>query len=72
MVELRTDPLFGRSVIIAAERSRRPQEFSGELTMAPESDPFREGNESETPGEVLADGLLRPSGVRHRITLIDK
>lgn len=55
MPELRKDPIYGRWVIIATERSRRPSDF------APEEHksiggfcPLCEGNEDRTPPEVLA------------------
>jgi UDPglucose--hexose-1-phosphate uridylyltransferase len=54
--ELRKDIITGRWVIIATERSKRPQDFraeepprTGEMFC-----PFCEGNESKTPPEVLA------------------
>jgi UDPglucose--hexose-1-phosphate uridylyltransferase len=60
MPELRKDPVVGRWVIIATERSRRPTNFapppprkSGDFC------PFCPGNEDKTPPEVLA---FRPAG----------
>ena len=55
MPELRKDPIIGRWVIIATERSKRPTDFH----LAPEkpdtrSCPFCEGNESKTPSEVFS------------------
>ncbi len=58
MPELRKDPVVGRWVIIATERSRRPSDFSpapvrtkgGRCAFCP-------GNEEQTPEEILA---LRP------------
>lgn len=55
MPELRKDPIIGRWVIIATERSKRPTDFH----LAPEkpdtkSCPFCEGNEKETPPEIYA------------------
>jgi len=54
MPELRKDPVLGRWVIIATERARRPDQFSGG---SPEvaSDkpcPFCEGKEHDTPPEI--------------------
>lgn len=55
MPELRKDPVIGRWVIIAPERGNRPTSFSTvpvpkEATLCP----FCPGNESATPGEILA------------------
>ena len=60
---LRTDALTGREVIIASDRGQRPGaiQTSPPLTDPIDGDPFLEGSESETPGEVLA---LRKSGTR--------
>jgi len=60
MAELRRDPIVGRTVIIAPERTARPQEFVDRPT-ATRSDPcpFCAGSEAETPGELAA---LRASG----------
>ena len=55
MPELRHDPIQGRWVIIATERSRRPDDFPN--TDPPPSVgicPFCEGNESKTPPEITA------------------
>ena len=56
MPELRKDPVVGRWVIIASERSRRPNDFA---PAPPTSNgnkpcPFCIGNEDKTPPEVLA------------------
>jgi UDPglucose--hexose-1-phosphate uridylyltransferase len=53
--ELRKDPVLGRWVIIAGERSRRPNPFRSYTTVVPGGDPcpFCPGNESMTPREVL-------------------
>jgi UDPglucose--hexose-1-phosphate uridylyltransferase len=64
MSELRKDLISGRWVIIATERSKRPDDFrpSGPAPAAPEAAgfcPFCEGNESKTPPEVFA---LRAAG----------
>jgi UDPglucose--hexose-1-phosphate uridylyltransferase len=62
MSELRHDPINRRWVVIAAERSRRPGEFSFDPP-APERDagtcPFCPGQEASTPPEILA---VRDSG----------
>jgi UDPglucose--hexose-1-phosphate uridylyltransferase len=55
MPELRHDPIQGRWVIIAAERSRRPDDFP--FSEPPPQGgfcPFCEGNESKTPPEIVA------------------
>ena len=59
MPELRKDPIIGRWVIIATERSKRPDQFSGGDQNAPaeKSCPFCEGSEKDTPPEIYA---LRP------------
>ena len=59
MPELRKDPIIGRWVIIATERSRRPDQFSGkeEAYAQEEPCPFCEGAESRTPPEVYS---IRP------------
>ncbi len=55
MSELRKDPIVGRWVIIAPERMARPQNLrSREELPDEEFDPFLEGNEEATPGEILA------------------
>jgi UDPglucose--hexose-1-phosphate uridylyltransferase len=55
MPELRKDPIHGRWVIIATERSRRPSDFaSEERKSAGGFCPLCEGNEDRTPPEVLA------------------
>jgi len=54
--ELRKDVITGHWVIIASERSKRPQNFRIEPAQHPRGPfcPFCEGNESKTPPEVLA------------------
>ena len=57
MPELRKDPITGRWVIIATDRSRRPSDFSREPVAVSASSrfcPFCYGNEEKTPPEVLA------------------
>ncbi|MFN7918596.1 MAG: galactose-1-phosphate uridylyltransferase [Bryobacteraceae bacterium] len=56
MPELRRDPVTGRWVIIATERSRRPSDFVREpvVIQGGRVCPFCSGNESKTPPEVLA------------------
>jgi UDPglucose--hexose-1-phosphate uridylyltransferase len=66
MSELRKDLVSGRWVVIATERSKRPDDFrpSGSAAQAPETAgfcPFCEGSESKTPPEVYA---LRAPGTR--------
>ena len=59
MPELRKDPIIGRWVIIATERARRPDQFSGHVHDPEEEKacPFCEGKEAKTPPEVYA---IRP------------
>ena len=60
--ELRIDPVSGLRVIVAAERGERPGAWVGlepPPPVNPETDPFREGHESQTPPELYA---LRPDG----------
>lgn len=52
--ELRTDVLSGRQSIIAVQRGARQSAYSSEPSLTVEADPFAEGSESETPGEVWA------------------
>jgi UDPglucose--hexose-1-phosphate uridylyltransferase len=55
MSEIRKDPLSGRSVILAAERSKRPRPLSaGSVSLENEPCPFCAGNETMTPPEVFA------------------
>jgi UDPglucose--hexose-1-phosphate uridylyltransferase len=59
MPELRQSPITKEWVIIATERAKRPEEFgAGEIKEnengAENHCPFCEGNESTTPGEILA------------------
>jgi UDPglucose--hexose-1-phosphate uridylyltransferase len=64
MSELRKDLVSGRWVIIATERSKRPDDFRPSVPAAPAAEavgfcPFCEGNEGKTPPEVFA---LRAAG----------
>jgi UDPglucose--hexose-1-phosphate uridylyltransferase len=55
MPELRKDPVVGRWVIIATERARRPSDFVTEpVRPRATTCAFCEGNELQTPPEVLA------------------
>ncbi len=62
MPELRKDPILGRWIIIARERSKRPTDFAVDV---PETKggfcPLCPGNEKTTPSEVLVYG--RNSGL---------
>ncbi|HEX2015435.1 MAG TPA: hypothetical protein VGN69_01985 [Solirubrobacteraceae bacterium] len=60
--EVRIDPLTGRRTIIAAERATRPGAWLSSTAPAPidpDSDPFADGHEDQTPPELDA---LRPDG----------
>lgn len=61
MSELRHDPVAKRWVIIATERSRRPEEFDShvEPEREPRFCPFCPGHEDKTPAEIQA---IRPQG----------
>jgi UDPglucose--hexose-1-phosphate uridylyltransferase len=61
MPELRKDPIIGRWVIVATERARRPDQFSGQAqeTVPEKTCPFCEGQEAHTPSEIYA---VRPRG----------
>ena len=55
MPELRKDPIVGRWVIIAPDRAKRPIAVKNEPTSTGSSFcPFCEGNEANTPREILA------------------
>ena len=55
MPQLRKDPIIGRWVIIAIERSKRPKDFKIVDTSPPEKDcPFCKGKEYLTPQEVFS------------------
>lgn len=63
MSELRKDPIIDRWVIIATERSRRPNEFqreAGSEFPATHFNPFAPGHEDRTPPEIAVWG--RPEG----------
>jgi len=57
MGELRKDPILGRWVIIATERSKRPDSFTLEKTSIKDDKdkcPFCEGREKQTPPEIYS------------------
>jgi UDPglucose--hexose-1-phosphate uridylyltransferase len=59
--DFRRDPISGRFVVIAPERSKRPGAKRGELEPPTEAEldqcPFDEGREERTPPETLTVGL---------------
>jgi UDPglucose--hexose-1-phosphate uridylyltransferase len=61
MSEIRWDPWTRRSVVIAASRSSRPNEYVGgpPLAGSPADCPFCEGHEDRTPPEIAS---VRPRG----------
>ena len=63
MSELRHDPIQHRWVIIATDRSKRPNDFLADRTAVAEGAfcPFCPGHEGKTPPEIAA---LRPDGSR--------
>jgi UDPglucose--hexose-1-phosphate uridylyltransferase len=56
MPELRKDPVTGRWVIIAVERTKRPDDFKAPppARRGPGNCPFCEGNEATTPPEIAS------------------
>jgi UDPglucose--hexose-1-phosphate uridylyltransferase len=74
MPELRKDPIVGRWVIIATDRSRRPSEYS--VTPAevgdPARNPFAQGNEHLTPAEIFAfrDPHSQPNGPGWQVRVV--
>src|SRR5271168_5286340 len=55
MPDLRKDPIVGRWVIVAKSRARRPHDFSSTPKLRSGTFcPFCEGNEDQTPGEIIA------------------
>src|SRR5438128_8272311 len=54
MPELRKDPIVGRWVIIATDRAKRPVAPKHEALSGGGFCPFCEGNENNTPHEILA------------------
>ncbi|HEX4130894.1 MAG TPA: galactose-1-phosphate uridylyltransferase [Pirellulales bacterium] len=55
MPDLRKDPIVGRWVIVAKSRARRPHDFNSSPKVRSSSFcPFCEGNEDQTPGEIIA------------------
>ncbi len=57
MPELRKDPILDRWVIIATDRSRRPNDFGAQNTAnVPTESVFSPGNEAKTPSEVFQIG----------------
>ena len=60
MPELRRDPIIGRWVIIATERTKRPNAYN--VRREPQGStpcPFCPGNEDKTPNEIMAYGGKR-------------
>src|SRR2546423_3657966 len=54
MPELRKDPIVGRWVIIATDRTKRPHDFAARTEPRRGLCPFCPGQESMTPPELLA------------------
>ena len=55
MPELRKDPIVGRWVIVAKSRAKRPHDFESTPKLHTGSFcPFCEGNEEQTPHEIIA------------------
>ncbi|MBN2119620.1 MAG: galactose-1-phosphate uridylyltransferase [Candidatus Omnitrophica bacterium] len=74
MGELRKDPILGRWVIIATERSRRPSSFNKEEVFEDDIQncPFCEGREKMTPPEIysLRDPNTSPNNPGWRIRVV--
>ena len=74
MPELRKDPIVGRWVIIAQERAKRPHDFPGDTQghSGAAGCPFCEGNERETPPEIVAyrDRGSAPNGPGWRVRVV--
>jgi UDPglucose--hexose-1-phosphate uridylyltransferase len=73
MPELRKDPIVGRWVIIATDRAKRPEVPKHEAPPArPEYCPFCEGQETNTPHEILAyrDRNTRPNEKGWRVRVV--
>lgn len=72
MPELRKDPIVGRWVIIATERANRPiGKFSEPMPLSTGGCPFCEGNEGDTPHEIISyrdpDSQKQQPGWRVRV-----
>ncbi|MDD2711082.1 MAG: DUF4921 family protein [Verrucomicrobiae bacterium] len=74
MPELRQDPVAGRWVIVATERTRRPKDFSGhhEHFSEPPVNPFAEGKEELTPPEIYAirEPGSKPNGPGWKVRVV--
>jgi len=75
MPELRKDPILGRWVIIASERSKRPGGYHSDKRAAftrPGKCPFCEGHEKMTPPEVFAlrNKGSKPDGPGWRVRVV--
>ena len=74
MSELRRDPVSGRWVVIAPERSRRPQDFTPQPVGALGGDlcPFCEGQEAVAGREILAwrDPASAPDGPGWQVRVV--
>jgi len=71
MIELRRDPLTGRMVVFASGRIGRPHDFSSAYKASPpESCPFCEGHEDQTPPETWALREGEPDGPGWRVRAV--
>ena len=73
MSEFRKDPIVGRWVIIAEDRAGRPHEFeTAERRLPVAVCPFCEGNEENTPAEILAcrEPGSKPDGRGWRVRVL--
>ena len=69
MPEIRKDPVFGRWVIIASERGRRPNEFRAAGPEGVHACPFCPGREKETPPSIYTLPAGDGRGWRLRVML---
>lgn len=67
--QLRTDPFTGRTTIVAPDRQNRPHSND---TTSQATDPFLEGNEHETPPEVMVvrEPRSQPNGPGWTIRIV--
>jgi UDPglucose--hexose-1-phosphate uridylyltransferase len=72
MPELRHDPVSGRLVVVAPERSSRPHSSRplGDSPDAPTDCPFCHGNEHETPPEVCRTGPGEPDTTGWQVRVV--
>ena len=72
MPELRHDPVSGRLIVVAPERSTRPHTYRPINAPAdpPDDCPFCRGNEHKTPPEVCRTGPGEPDATEWRVRVV--